>query len=400
MWICSQTEGREHYAIPRALHTQDKLKRLFTDYWAGPLTRMFGPQQLKDRYHQELQSASVVGFNPLFLTTRLLRNCLPGRFKTPYDYYLYAGSRYSRQVGTSLKKKTASLPGDFFFGYDTGFLEAAEMAKALGLHTILGQIDPSRKEYEIVLEEEKKFPGLSRYPLSIPDAYFNRRKQEWDLADLIVVNSPWSKQALVEQRVPEQRLRVIPLAYEGPVRNEALAPKNASGITVLFLGQVILRKGIQYLLEAAQHLKGEPVEFRVVGPLGINLGAWPDLPPHVKWVGSVPRSRVKAEYLAADVFVLPTLSDGFAITQIEAMSYGVPVIATSNCGEVVNHQQDGWIIPPRDGNALAKVIQEYLELSPGERQAFRNHAIQRSKQFSIQNLASHLLELERELKQN
>jgi len=57
-------------------------------------------------------------------------------------------------------------------------------------------------------------------------------------------------------------------------------------------------------------------------------------------------------YRSADVFVLPTLSDGFAITQIEAMSHGLPVIATPNCASVVENGVDGLWCPQKTAEHL------------------------------------------------
>jgi glycosyltransferase involved in cell wall biosynthesis len=56
------------------------------------------------------------------------------------------------------------------------------------------------------------------------------------------------------------------------------------------------------------------------------------------------------------VFVLPTLSDGFAITQLEAMAHGLPVVTTPNCGRVVTDGVDGFIVPARDSRALADAL--------------------------------------------
>jgi glycosyltransferase involved in cell wall biosynthesis len=53
---------------------------------------------------------------------------------------------------------------------------------------------------------------------------------------------------------------------------------------------------------------------------------------------------------------LPTISDGFAITQLEAMAHGLPVITTPNCGQVVTDGVDGFIVPVRDSQALADAI--------------------------------------------
>lgn len=68
------------------------------------------------------------------------------------------------------------------------------------------------------------------------------------------------------------------------------------------------------------------------------------------------RDRTTDVYRSAHLFVLPTLSDGFAITQLEAMAHGLPVIATPNCGAVVTPGSDGLIVPAGDAEALAAAI--------------------------------------------
>ena len=74
------------------------------------------------------------------------------------------------------------------------------------------------------------------------------------------------------------------------------------------------------------------------------------------FLGTVTRQAVGNLYRRSDLFVLATISDGFALTQIEAMSYGLPVIATPNCGPVVTPGVDGLIVPAYDGAALAEAI--------------------------------------------
>src|SRR3984957_3976720 len=109
--------------------------------------------------------------------------------------------------------------------------------------------------------------------------------------------------------------------------------------------------------------------------------------------GRATRDQTANWYRQSDVFVLPTLSDGFAITQLEAMSYGLPVIATPCCGAVVSDGLDGYIVPVRDADALARAIQWYLnesELLVRQRAA----ALVKVKQFTLEHLASNLHSLE------
>jgi glycosyltransferase involved in cell wall biosynthesis len=86
------------------------------------------------------------------------------------------------------------------------------------------------------------------------------------------------------------------------------------------------------------------------------------------------------------------LSDGFAITQLEAMAYGLPVIATPNCGRVVTAGVDGQIIPPRNSEALAKAIGSYI----GNLDCLSRHgafAKRKAQEFSLHRVTHQLLEL-------
>jgi glycosyltransferase involved in cell wall biosynthesis len=165
---------------------------------------------------------------------------------------------------------------------------------------------------------------------------------------------------------------------------------------VLFLGQVILRKGIQYLIEAARLLKEEAIHFDVVGAIGISDEAVASAPSNMTFHGPVSRDRTEEFYRSADLFVLPTLSDGFALTQLEAMAHGLPVIATPNCGEVVSDGVDGLIVPASDANALAEAFQLLIQ-DPAKLEAMSAATAAKLKQFSLSKLEENLADLEQRL---
>jgi glycosyltransferase involved in cell wall biosynthesis len=138
------------------------------------------------------------------------------------------------------------------------------------------------------------------------------------------------------------------------------------------------------------------IRFDVVGPIGISQDAVRSAPRNVVFHGRTTRDSARDWYRQADLFVLPTLSDGFAITQLEAMAYGVPVVATPCCGAVVSDGVDGFIVPPRDAGALVKTFQRYL-VEPGLLKGHRTAALEKAKQFSLDRLAANLLALEASL---
>ena len=150
-------------------------------------------------------------------------------------------------------------------------------------------------------------------------------------------------------------MKVIPLLFVD--RSKSATPlKSESGkFRVLFLGTISLRKGIARLLSAMELLKSENVELLLAGPSEIDPSAWEDM-DNITWLGPIPRSQVAEVYQSADVFILPTLSDGFALTQLEALSYGLPVIASVYCGEAVIEGQNGWILENLEPETIAQTI--------------------------------------------
>ena len=128
-------------------------------------------------------------------------------------------------------------------------------------------------------------------------------------------------------------------------------------LRVLFLGQINLRKGAARLIDAMRLLVDDPVELLLAGPSELSEVLWKDL-PKVGWVGPVPRSEVVRYYQKADVFILPTLSDGYALTQLEALANGLPVLASKHCGEAVVNGVNGWILEDLEPMAIAEKLRK------------------------------------------
>jgi glycosyltransferase involved in cell wall biosynthesis len=415
-WFCAQIGAREHYAVARALHKRGRLASLNTDFWAGPIVRKLAVGRMRPlaaRFHPELETAGIVSWNFRalgweFLLRRKSRN---RNQKTEgaglYSGFIEVGKYFAIQVRESLKRRSKLSSDSIFFAYDTGALEAMEWCRERGVKCILNQMDPNRVEVELVRAEEKQWPGWALESVQVPEAYFSRREREWALADRVVVNSEFSRQALLQQGVPAEKLFVLPLCFE--VNAEKLKTENGNQfqvsnlsvstfppLRVLFLGQVILRKGIQYLIQAAKLLEKENIRFDIVGPVGISPMAIASAPKNMIFHGRSTRDQVDKWYGQADVFVLPTLSDGFAITQLEAMAHGLPVVTTPCCGEVVSDGVDGFVVPARDAGALARTFRRYLaqpELLPSQSAA----ALVKAGQFTIDRLAENLMRLETEL---
>jgi glycosyltransferase involved in cell wall biosynthesis len=307
-------------------------------------------------------------------------------------------SWFQQRAVQSLNAITPSLNSrPTLFAYSYAALELFRYAKTRGWRTILGQIDPGPVEEQLVFEEHARQPTYQANWQPAPPDYWVNWREECSLADRILVNSLWSSQALQQVGIPANKIDIIPLAYQPPeqardfIRTYPPAFSAERPLRVLFLGQVILRKGIAALLEAAELLRDQPIEFWLVGSQGVARPSQAQEQGQVKWIGSVPRSATAKYYQQADVFLFPTLSDGFGLTQLEAQAWKMPIITSRFCGEVVKDEVSGLILQEVTGDAIANALQFCLN-NPRRLEAFAR-ATTNTFCFSLSQLQLHLQSL-------
>ncbi|ACA99505.1 MULTISPECIES: glycosyltransferase family 4 protein [Cyanophyceae] len=368
LWICCQIGAREHYAIARSLHRHQNLACLITDTWVPPQSLLqsipsSSLKSLKERFHPDLATAAIH-----HNTLQSLRFELTQRVQKtdPWSRIMARNVWFQRYTCTQLSGfEICGTSKPILFAYSYAALDLLKFAKSKGWYTVLGQIDPGMVEADIVQQEHQRYPHLAPQHAVPPAEYWSQWQEECRLTDQIMVNSTWSKQALLSIGIPDSKLQVVPLAYEPPESSHAFERTYPDRFTaerplrVLFLGQVILRKGIAAIIEAAQKLSDRPIEFWIVGGLGIIPP--PDTPKNLHWIGSVPRSQVTTYYQDADLFLFPTLSDGFGLTQLEAQAWKLPIIASRFCGEVVKDQTNGLLLPEVSGEAIANALVTCLQ---------------------------------------
>jgi hypothetical protein len=359
-WIVAQEGTRQTYAVPLAFHRLGVLRLFYTDIWCrrGRSLLRRGPkgaQALAGRFKSELPGDQVISFSPRAIAARTFQH-FQRRHASPAglgNEYCRFGRWFAQQVCGHLQRIETDPARDLFFGFDTNSLEILELLKERGVFTVLDQVDPGSVHEELVIEETQRWPGWQKVPGRMPQSYQDRRRAEWDVASLVLVNSEWSRRALLQQGVSEEKIIVVPLAIDLDCHHLPPPIEARGNLKVLWLGNVTIGKGIQYLVEAARLLQRDNIEFLLAGPLYISDEAVRSFPPNMKVLGWVTRNKLGEVYSQAHVFVLPTISDGFAVTQLEAMAHGLPVVVTPNCGRVVTHGVDGLVVPARDSKALA-----------------------------------------------
>jgi len=375
MWTCCQLGAREHYAVPRALHGYGMLSELITDLWIPRVT---------GRFHPDLAIATVSAPNIAALTFELKAS-----FARENGWKLIARRNewFQERVVDMLRRNHNGSRKQTIFAYSYAAEQIFRFARERGWRTVLGQIDPGPADSSRLHETTEDTPA--------PEAYWDSWRTECALADHIVVNSNWSRETLLEAGVEAEKIRVIPLAYEAAdqeFERQYLRTFSAERpLRVLFLGVISLRKGVGQLLDAARLLTGEHVEFWFVGPIQIHVSDELRRHPQIKWFGAAPRAAVERYYRDADVFILPTLSDGFGLTQLEAQSWKLPVVASRYCGEVVSDGVNGVVLEEVSARGIADVLLGFLR-SPETLKAMSMRS-RVDDRFSLQALASALRDL-------
>jgi glycosyltransferase involved in cell wall biosynthesis len=405
-WLCCQLGAREQYAMPRALLHLGLLDRLLTDAWmpsSSFLAKVCGRRsKLRDRFHNDLRDAHVKAFNSSLIVFEALARA---RRLRGWARIVARNRWFQRKVVSALTCDFGPLKSDspILLSYSYTALWPFRYAKSHAWKKVLVQVDPGPEEEKIVAGEAARAPELAGNWNPAPAEYWALWREECKLADRIVVNSEWSRQALIRGGVPNEKLSVIPLAYETPevrgresqVRSARSFPARFTSerpMRVLFLGLINLRKGVARLLEAARVLRDEPIEFWMVGPVEIaNAGAMVDA-GRVKWFGPVTRNQAAEFSGNADVFILPTLSDGFAITQLEAQAYGLPVISSPLCGKVVESGRNGIILEEPTAACIAAALRDCIA-NPDRLQKFAA-ASRVPDKFTMRALANRLQELD------
>ena len=388
-WIVSQEGSRETYGVPAGFEQLGCLRQVYADVWCrfgrswlqrGPA----GARALATRHHDCIPPRKVVSFNCRGILWRGWQHFRRHQMSPEEQAELFVryGQWFAGNVRDRLARLSWDVKADHFFGFSTNSLETLEFLKQKGIFTVLDQIDPGRVEEDLVLAEAQRWPGWERIAGRLPEIYWQRLRREWDLADAILVNSEWSRDALVKQGVAREKIMVVPLAIDVRAESPPATIPSAGSLKVIWLGSVILRKGVQYLIEAARLLAAENIDFILAGPVGISNEAIRTFPARVKVLGRVTRNQLSSIYLQGHVFVLPTLSDGFAVTQLEAMAHGLPVVTTPNCGRVVTDGVDGLVVPVRDSAALAKALAD-LNADRQRTAGMAQNAWKTSKRFSV-----------------
>jgi glycosyltransferase involved in cell wall biosynthesis len=222
---------------------------------------------------------------------------------------------------------------------------------------------------------------------------------------VVVLSESWKDFAV--RAIPVEARRVTVIA-NGVTLPDLRARRSLVDVRITLLGVIDERKGILELVNAAGMLQpqGLRARYQVAGPVDAELKQRVcDIASQLlvndlfEWIGPVSGRRKQDVLDSSDIVVVPSHAEGMPMVLLEAMASGLPVIASSvgAIPEVIDHDRNGLLIPPKDPSALAHAL-ERLILSPELRERLGAAArVEVEKRFTFAHTTRALLDVWRDV---
>jgi len=269
----------------------------------------------------------------------------------------------------SLDKKVShelcNLTSQVLHAYEDGCFFSFGRAKELGMQCSYElPIAHWAKVRRLLAEEAERHPEWEPTLESTrePEEKLFRKEEELRLADRITCPSQFVLDSIpleIRQKTPCQ---ISP--FGSPPHELIDFERSNQNVTLklLFVGSMSQRKGLADLFEAMQLLKGEPISLSILGQPSMPMEFYRRQFAEFEYFPPCSNQKVREIMKAHDAFVLPSIVEGRALVQQEALSCGLPIIVTPNAGgeDLVKEGITGHLVPIRSPEKIAEAISAML----------------------------------------
>jgi len=277
---------------------------------------------------------------------------IPGPMRKEWEYW----DRVAFDAHTA-----STLPDcDVFCGLSGSALQTGRVARRRGSRHVCDRGSTHIRKQDSLLREEHERWGIAFG--GIDPRIIAREEGEYAEADAILVPSAFVRRSFIECGIDAGKLHLVPYGVDLTQFSRVAEPRTST-LDLLFVGALSLRKGAHYLFEAYERVVHPAKSLTFAGTVSQALaGALRDFAgrnANIRLLGHVPQSELKGIMSRSHALVLPSIEEGLALVQAQAMACGCPVIASRNTGaeDLFTHGVEGFIVPPRDTDALAAAIQ-------------------------------------------
>lgn len=215
-----------------------------------------------------------------------------------------------------------------------------------------------------IYDEDIMRGGLNMLKCEAPsfwdEAELDKQMRGINATQYFVAPSFFVKKGLLFCGVPDDRIKVVHYGCNFTPLSDYKHEIPEDVLTFVYVGQVTYRKGMHYLLKAFSEIKREDIRLNVVGgwkPDSKILEAYKS-DKRIKFWGNILHDKVKDVLLNSDVFLFSSLSEGFSLSCLEALSCGLPLVCSNNSGanDVIKNGINGYTFDYYDTDKLKDII--------------------------------------------
>lgn len=229
---------------------------------------------------------------------------------------------------------------------------------------VLEEVNSHVQHFDELMQEECRKLNLLRGGEKACD--HAERLLAYEEADAILCPSEFVRRSFLQKGFAAEKLIKVNFGFP-PLMPSPQVKKRRGSFKVLFVGQLHYRKGLRYAVDAFGRLNAKNKEMVIVGPKTPVTGLENrPLPAGLQFTGPLKGAALEEQYKTADVFVLPSLEEGLALVQGEALSFGLPLLITTHTGgaDLIRDGREGYIVPPANALALADRLQQMYDDRP------------------------------------
>jgi len=364
--------ARDGYQVARALQEAGLLETLVTDlYWpadrkTAQRIENIAPRKastaLRCRHAEGLPSAAVetCWMSGLSSLAASKSRWLP--FNLNREATRWCDRNLGHKAGRIATEKGAAILSYSYYAH-TAFSNLTDATPR-----ILFQLHPHPQSVRSILQEERRLhpecaSSLDKeWELALPESDFKRLVDEVGMAQHWIVASHFTRQTLLDAGIPKEGIAVIPYGTKINDFSWKREPFSQRPLRLLFVGTLTQRKGIKYLIQALELLPPGRVELTVCGRPVDDLAIFRESRIPIQVYPAISAPGLQDAYRVADVFVFPSLVEGFGHVLLEAMANGLPIISTERTAapDLIEHGREGFIIRAGNAGDLAVHIEEFL----------------------------------------
>jgi len=314
---------------------------------------------------------STIALRPLRELVRLMAPKLRANFLVAYESgWASVDSVYQdldRHVANQLKfqfnlqRDSVKHQISGVYCYEDAALQTFRAAKEIGLKCFYDlPIAYWETSQQLLHHEVERFPEWKRTLAGIRNSptKLERKTAELALADVVICPSKFVYNSL--PATIRQPKKSIVAEFGSPIHqiHSQKSQNSKLPLRVLFVGSMSQRKGLADLFSAMKLLHRPDVELVVMGSPVVEMDFYHQQLSNFIYEPTRPHQAVLKLMQSCDVFVLPSIVEGRALVQQEAMSCGLPLIVTPNAGgeDLIEEGRTGFLVPIRSPEKIAEKI--------------------------------------------